>query len=86
MADLNLTLEPLGGITLHVHGASEQRLSIGMPYIDGGIYYNGEYEATPTWGEQAFATSGKKMRSDFAVHPINEMEIPNESGGLTLTI
>ena len=48
--------------------------------------YTGDYEATPSWEEQDFATAGKSMQRDFTVHGIVKQETSNEWGGLTLSI
>lgn len=52
----------------------------------GGNAYHGEYEATPMWSEQIFATGGCNMEYDFTVHTILKQEVSNEAGGLTLSI
>ena len=48
--------------------------------------YDGAYVATPSWNQQSFATSGKLMNNNFVVNSIVEREVPNDAGGLTLTI
>lgn len=48
--------------------------------------YEGPYEATPAWAVQTFATASRVMSGDFSVNPIQKQEVPNEAGGLTLTI
>lgn len=48
--------------------------------------YAGEYTAVPSWEAQEFATEGKRMRENFTVDGMVELEVPNDAGGLTLTI
>lgn len=54
--------------------------------ISGGIPFSGEYEVTPTTGEQVLPTRAKTMRSDLTVHKIPFNEASNDSGGLTVSI
>ncbi len=48
--------------------------------------YDGPYEVTPLWSDQTFATADHLMTDDFEVSRILELEVPNDAGGLTLTI
>lgn len=48
--------------------------------------YDGPYEVTPTWEDQAFPTADHLMTDDFEVSQILKLEAPNDAGGLTLTI
>lgn len=48
--------------------------------------YEGPYEAVPSWEQQTFGTANRLMSQDFAVDSIIKLEVPNDSGGLTLTI
>lgn len=55
--------------------------------IGGGVAeYEGPYESTPTWSVQMYQTRDKLMLDDFKVNGILELEVPNDAGGLTLTI
>lgn len=56
--------------------------------INRGDYeiYDGPYVAVPTLREQVFETDNKAMNSDFRVKEITYLEVPNPSGGLTVTI
>ena len=54
--------------------------------VGGGMPYEGEYEAVPSWQQQVFPTAGRTMRRDFEVEEILKLEVDNEAGGLTLTI
>jgi hypothetical protein len=49
-------------------------------------YYTGQYEATPSPGEQVFSTAEKSMSYDFVVHAIPYEEVDNAAGGKTVTI
>lgn len=58
-----------------------------IPIIERGAEeYEGPYQATPTWSVQEFATNGLLMTDDFTVDSMLELEVPNDAGGLTLTI
>lgn len=48
--------------------------------------YEGPYEATPSWSEQTFDTANHLMLDDFAIRSIQQLEVSNTAGGLTLTI
>lgn len=48
--------------------------------------YDGPYSAIPLWSDQTFATADHLMSDDFEVSRILELEVPNDAGGLTLTI
>lgn len=52
----------------------------------GVAEYEGPYQATPLWSVQEFATNGLLMTDDFTVDSMLELEVPNDAGGLTLTI
>lgn len=54
--------------------------------MGGGMPYEGEYKAIPSWEQQSFPTAGRMMREDFEVEGILKLEVDNEAGGLTLTI
>lgn len=56
--------------------------------INRGEYplYEGPYVAVPTIREQIFETDNKAMNSNFKVKEITYLEIPNPSGGFTVTI
>lgn len=51
-----------------------------------GLPYTGEYEVTPTMGEQVLSTRSKTMRDDVTVHAIPYTQTTNESGGYTAII
>ena len=48
--------------------------------------YRGEYEATPSIGEQIFPTKNKSMLDNFVIHEIPYAETSNPSGGYTAII
>lgn len=48
--------------------------------------YEGAYEVTPAWERQTLETANTILRQDVEVNPIQKLEVPNEAGGLTLTI
>ena len=72
-----------GEIVGHLSG---NRVIKGSVNIDSLSPYTGEYEATPSWDEQVFGTSGYRMVDDFTVHEIVKQEVSNDAGGLTLSI
>lgn len=49
-------------------------------------YYNGEYEVTPSKHGSELETKEKSMRENVKVLPITYIEVPNSSGGSTVTI
>ena len=48
--------------------------------------YEGEYEATPKWMEQSFATVNKSMTRNFKVKEIPLERVSNLGGGYTAII
>lgn len=66
--------------------SKEYRIELESVVLDGGIPYTGAYSAIPSWQLQTFNTSGRVMRNDFEVESINMLEVPNDAGGLTITI
>ena len=50
------------------------------------IYYDGEYEITPSLDEQTLETANKTMIDDVTVHQIPITRTSNPEGGLTVLI
>lgn len=50
------------------------------------IYYDGEYEITPSLDEQTLETANKTMLDDVTVHQIQITRTSNPEGGLTVLI
>ena len=48
--------------------------------------YGGDYEVTPSTGEQELQTRNKTMRDDVTVHAIPYHETTNDAGGYTVSI
>lgn len=58
-------------------------------YIGGGgmlPWYDGEYTVIPRKVAQTLATDNKSMRDDVVVEEIFRADVPNETGGYTVTI
>lgn len=70
MVEFHLSIEPSSDLALCVQDAPEQALSIGMPYIDGGRRYEGEYRVRPQPYEQVLPTADRKMERDVVVEAI----------------
>lgn len=49
-------------------------------------YYDGDYEVTPSPGEQVLETARHSMRDDVTVHAIPYHSVSNEAGGYTVSI
>ena len=70
MVEFHLSIEPQSDLALVVQDAPEQALSIGMPYIDGGRRYEGEYNIRPQPYAQTLPTASRKMERDVTVEAI----------------
>lgn len=72
MNELVITLSVEDGETslLSVDSADDAVLSVDGTFIDGGRYYDGEYEVTPTRSTQVLETGGFKMAQNVIVNPI----------------
>ncbi len=70
-------------IKAHLSGGNSIRGTVSISSVPP---YVGEYEATPSWDEQVFATRGYRMTDDFTVNEIVKQEVSNAAGGLTLSI
>lgn len=91
-----MTISPGASVTAAVSTGAAVGASVSPPVaVDVGVAtetyrdrepYTGDYETTPSWEEQDFATAGKSMQRDFTVHGIVKQETSNEWGGLTLSI
>ena len=55
-------------------------------YTAHASVYEGDYEITPTVGEQELKTKHKYMNDDIMVHAIPFFEVSNTSGGNTVFI
>jgi len=70
MVEFHLSIEPQADLELRVQDEPERALSIGMPYIDGGRRYEGEYRVRPEPFEQTLPTADRRMERNVVVEPI----------------
>ena len=86
MVEFHLSIEPSADLALCVQDAPEQALSIGMPYIDGGRRYEGEYSIRPQPYEQTLPTASRKLERDITVGAIPSNYGLIEWNGSVLTV
>ena len=71
MADIELTIEPVGSIALEVNEPAAIPLGMGEPYIDGGVReFDGSYTVTPAADAQTIPVAHLKMAQDFVIGAI----------------
>ena len=70
MVEFHLSIEPSQDLALCVQEDAEQALSIGMPYIDGGRRYEGEYTIRPQPYAQTLPTESRVLERDIEVEAI----------------